>query len=275
MLANHLVGNDTRSAVLEATLQGPRLQFTAPAQVSVVGCGPEVRLNGVQERPNETFSVKAGDVVDIGRTGGARAYMAISGGIKTAPVLNSRSTDLVGGVGGYAGRSLKKGDELRVTVRDSVAPRGIRPAWMPERSSSVEARCVLGPEAGMFPDSAMRLLLSASFVVNQASDGMGLRLDGPLIAFSQQILSEGQAAGSIQVPPGGQPIVLLAGRQTMGGYAKIAVVGRPDLSKLAQALPGDAITFGLLSLQDSIRLTRQWLDDLADPASSTIVLDRR
>lgn len=274
MLANHLVGNDTGSAVLESTLQGPRLQFTAPAQVSIVGCTPDVRLNGVEGSPNESLDVKAGDVIDVGRTGGARAYIAIRGGIQTAPVLNSRSTDLVGGVGGYAGRSLRKGDELRFAVVDSIAPRGIHPSWLPERPSSIQARCILGPEADVFPSSAMGLLLSASFEVNQASDGMGLRLDGPSMASPPQILSEGQAAGSIQVPPGGQPIVLLAGRQTVGGYAKIAVVGRPDLSKLAQALPGDVITFSLLSLQDAIALTRQWLSDLTDPDCSTVPLCR-
>jgi allophanate hydrolase subunit 2 len=128
----------------------------------------------------------------------------------------------------------------------------------------------LGPEAELFTEQALHTLVNSSFVVNAASDGMGLRLDGPPVAYPPQILSEGQAAGSVQIPPSGQPIVLLAGRQTLGGYAKIAVVGRPDLSKLSQAIPGDVVTLSMVSLQESVGLTRQWLSKLLDPSLSTI-----
>jgi biotin-dependent carboxylase-like uncharacterized protein len=272
MLANHLVGNDTDAAVLEATVQGPRLLFSARTQVSVVGCDAEVRLNGATVECNRTLTVEAGDVVDVVRTGGARAYVGIQGGVQTPRVLNSRSTDLVGGVGGCSGRALLKGDELGVSGSrmEPVAPRTIHPAWVPERHDSVEARCVLGPEPELFTDTDLRVLTTSVFVVNSTSDRMGLRLDGPAVGSPAPILSEGQAAGSVQIPPSGQPIVLLAGRQSLGGYAKVAVVGRPDLSKLAQALPGSTVTFRLVSLEDSIGITRRWLRELADPACSTI-----
>jgi biotin-dependent carboxylase-like uncharacterized protein len=273
ILANHLVGNDTDAAVLEATVQGPRLLFAARTQISVVGCETEVTLNGAKIDCNRTLAVEAGDVVDVMRTGGARAYVGIRGGVLTPPVLNSRSTDLVGGVGGCSGRALLKGDELEVSGSqlEPVAPRSIHPAWVPERHASVEARCVLGPEPELFTDTDLRVLTTSVFVVNATSSGMGLRLDGPVMGSPAQILSEGQPAGSVQVPPSGQPIVLLAGRQSLGGYAKVAVVGRPDLAKLAQALPGSTVTFRLVSLEDSVAMTRRWLRELADPACSTIL----
>ena len=134
-------------------------------------------------------------------------------------------------------------------------------------------RCILGPEAELFTDEGLHALVTSPFTVNASSDGMGLRLDGAAIASPPQILSEGQPAGSVQIPPGGQPIVLLAGRQTLGGYAKIAVVARPDLSKLAQLIPGDVVTFTMVSLRESVDLTRRWLSKLFDPSYSTILYD--
>ena len=271
VLANHLVGNERGAAVLESTLSGPRVRFAAPGQISVVGCAPEVTLNGARVDPNCTVSVEAGDVLDVRRTGGARAYIGIRGGILTTPVLNSRSTDLIGGVGGHDGRALRPGDELRISALDPVARRGIHPSFLPQRRSSVQVRCILGPEADLFTVEALHTLVTSKFTVNAASDGMGLRLDGPPITSPPQILSEGQAAGSVQIPPGGQPIVLLAGRQTVGGYAKIAVVARPELSKLAQLIPGDVVSFTMVSLQESVDLTRRWLSQLFDPSRSTVI----
>jgi antagonist of KipI len=141
------------------------------------------------------------------------------------------------------------------------------------RRTSIEVRFVLGPEAELFTDREHEAFVTSSYVVHQDSNSLGLRLDGPEVASPPQILSEGQPAGSVQIPPGGQPIVLLPARQTLGGYAKIAVVVRPDLAMLAQALPGDVVTFTRMDFEDATALTRQWLGELTSATAVTCTLE--
>lgn len=264
ILANHLVGNPIDSAVLEATVRGPRLRFQKSGQISVVGCQPLVTVNEKGVAPNETLRVETGDVVEVGTTGGARAYIGISGGFSIPLELRSRSTDLIAHIGGIGGRPLQAGDELQFSTGDWTSPRRIRPRWIPVREATALIRCVVGPEAGLFDPDALSSLVSDSYKVHPDSNRMGIRIQGPPIASPRQILSEGQPSGSVQVPSGDQLIVLLAGRQTVGGYPKLAIVCRADLASVAQLLPGDTLRFMVIDLADAITVTRGWLTDLAE-----------
>jgi antagonist of KipI len=272
VLANQLVGNDIGAAAIEATVQGPRLRFPIQCQVAIVGCDPVAKVNGETVRVNQTILVMAGDILDILRTGAARAYVAVAGGILVTPVLGSRSTDLVGGIGGVEGRSLQTGDLLPVVQSPPLRPRSIQSQWIPRRRLSIIARAVVGPQADMFRSDSMASLFSAQFVVQPASDSMGLRLDGPALHPPSQILSEGQPAGSVEIPPSGLPIVLLAGRQTVGGYAKVAVVSRVDLPDLGQLMPGDSIGFQLVGLDQAVEVGQRWMDALIDPSQTVVAL---
>lgn len=272
-LANHLVGNGPDAAILESTIQGPRLQFTGSAQLSVVGCDPAITVNGVVTDGNCTLTLAPGDVVDVARTGGARAYIGIRGGVSVPLALNSRSTDLVAGFGGHHGRPIQQGDEFDIALADPIRRRGIREPWRPVRRVSIEVRCVLGPEAELFTDREHEVFITSPYLVHHDFNSMGLRLDGSVVASPRHILSEGQPAGSVQIPPGGQPIVLLPARQTLGGYPKIAVVVRPDLSMLAQALPGDTVNFTRIEIENATALTRRWLRDLTTAATVTDMLE--
>ena len=272
VLANQLVGNDVGAAVVEATVQGPRLRFPIQCQVAIVGCEPIATVNGEAVRTNQTILLMAGDILDIPRTGAARAYLAVAGGILVAPVLGSRSTDLVGGIGGVDGRSLRAGDLLPIAQCPPLRPRTIQSQWIPKKRSSLVARAVAGPQAEMFSSDSMAGLFGSRFVVQVASDSMGLRLDGPTLDPPSQILSEGQPAGSVEIPPSGLPIVLLAGRQTVGGYAKAAVVSRVDLPDLGQLMPGDSIDFELVGLDQAVDAGRRWVDALFDPSQTVISL---
>lgn len=266
VLANQLVGNDVRAAAIEATVQGPRLRFPIQCQVAIVGCDPIATVNGEAVRTNQTILVMAGDILDLPRTGAARAYIAVAGGILVTPILGSRSTDLVGGIGGVDGRSLRAGDLLPIAQRLPLRPWTLQPRWMPRKRSDLIARAVAGPQADMFSADSMAGLFGSRFVVQPASDSMGLRLDGPALQPPSQILSEGQPAGSVEIPPSGLPIVLLPGRQTVGGYAKAAVVSRVDLPDLGQLMPGDSISFELVGLDQAVEAGRQWMDELFDPS---------
>ena len=268
VLANHLVGNETGAAVIEATLIGPRLRFSAGCQAAVVGCNPIATVNGQPRLGNQTIPLMPGDILEIPRTGAARAYVAVSGGILVTPVLGSRSTDLVGGIGGLEGRSLRTGDTLTFAARLVVPPRALHPRWVPKKTSGLMVHAIAGPQAAMFNGDSMQILFSSEFVVQPASNSMGLRLKGPALHPPGQILSEGQPAGAVQVPPSGQPIVLLGGRQTVGGYAKVAVVCRADLPELGQLVPGDSMHFEHVSVDWAIEAGRRWMDALLDPSQT-------
>lgn|SRR5487761_1155671 len=272
ILANQLVGNDVGAAAIEATVQGPRLRIPVRSQVAVVGCDPIATLNGEPMPSNQTVLVAAGDVIEIVRTRGARAYLAVSGGILVPPVLGSRSTDLVGGIGGVDGRPLRAGDKLPVGQREPTQCRTLRSQWMPKKPSALVVHAVTGPQAPLFDQASMEMLFASEFFVQPASDRMGLRLDGPALNPPAQILSEGQPAGAVQIPPSGMPIVLLAGRQTVGGYAKAAVVSRVDFPDLGQLVPGDSIRFEHLSVDDAVEASQHWLDALLDPSQTLIPL---
>ena len=245
-LANLLVGNPEHAAGLEFTLLGPELRFPQPALVALAGAS----FGGVPRwRP---FEVAAGAVLKLGAAeAGCRGYLAIAGGIDVAPVLGSRSTYVRAGLGGWEGRALRDSDRLPVVGTRRV----LRPHWrvderiLPKYAREPMVRVIVGAQAGEFDAS----WTERSYRVSAHSDRMGVRLGGAAIARTRptDLISSPMAPGAIQVPPDGQPIVLLADAQTVGGYPVIAHVATVDLPLMAQLRPGDNVRFRVVSLAEA------------------------
>lgn len=246
--ANALVGNAAGAAALEITLLGPTLRADAPLVVAVAGAALEVRLDGRPAPHGRPIHVPAGAVLAVGGRpagAGARAYLAVAGGLDTPPILGSRSTHLVSRMGGVDGRALAAGDVLPIGLAGPVPRGGVAPVEPATGPRGRGLRVLLGPQDDWFDAGAIELLLSATFTVSLRSDRMGFRLEGPALAVARHgdLVSEPVAFGAIQVPPGGEPILLMADRQTAGGYPKIASVVSADLPVAGQLAPGDVVRF--------------------------------
>jgi biotin-dependent carboxylase-like uncharacterized protein len=271
-LASILVGNPATRATLEITLVGPALRFDAPACFALAGADLHASLNGEYVPPLRPMLARADDLLafpahpEPGR--GVRAYLAVHGGYDIEPVMESESTYLRGGFGGFHGRALAKGDiiGLNQPLRDEevglddldAATQSLR-LYLP--ASLVHApraalRVMKGAHWNSFGAEAQQRFLEAEFRISPASDRMGYRLAGPDIKqhVAREMLSEAVCFGTVQVPSGGQPIVLMADRQTTGGYPKIAQVASVDLPLLAQLGPGQGVRFTLTELAEAQRL---------------------
>jgi antagonist of KipI len=255
-LANALVGNARDAALLEVTLLGPELEFEDERLVAVTGADFELMLDGRPAPSHAPFTVSAGSHLRFGaRRLGARAYLAVSGGITVPMVLGSRATHLVSAMGGIAGRALIAGDRL---------PLGVRPRFslavlpLPARESRSDPNATLrvlpGPQADYFAPDALDLLQSAPYVVRSNSDRMGFRLEGPRLTHARgaDIISDATPLGVLQVPASGQPILLMADRQTTGGYPKIATVIAADMTVAGQLAPADTIAFVVCTPHDAL-----------------------
>lgn len=251
-LANRLVENDGSEAVLEMTVMGASFNIEGKGLIALTGADMQPKLNGAPVLMNQAIDVKSGDVLEMGAAvNGCRGYLAVSGGIDVAPVLGSRSTDLKGGIGGFCGRALRSGDVLYgAETPIIIGTKRLSTVRKPYRQS-VTLRFIPGPQADMFSTEAMQEFLKAVYEVDAKSDRMGCRLEGPAIVSinGTDIVSDGIAAGSIQVPANGKPIVLMADHQTTGGYAKIGTVISEDLPKLAQMLPGGKVKFQAVTVE--------------------------
>lgn len=237
-LANRLVGNPREAAGLETTLTGIRFRLTRGTRLAVTGADAPVL---VDQRPvpwGAAVSVQAGAVVEVGaaRTG-LRSYVALAGGIDVEPVLGSRSTDLLSGLGPaplVAGQLLRLGSAAGAAPAVEAA-RSVRPGVL---------RVDPGPRADWFAPSAVAALDGASYVVGPASNRIGLRLVGEPVARRrvEELPTEPMVLGAVQIPPNGQPVVFLHDHPTTGGYPVIAVVRSADLGVCAQARPGERLT---------------------------------
>lgn len=252
-VANLLVGNDEHEAGLELTLVGPSLRFTHDALVAL--CGAEFDALPTW-RP---FVVRAGETLDIGPARrGCRGYLAIAGGVNLPAVLGSRSTFVRARLGGLAGRSLQTGDFLPLERRSHISHREgcyVAPRILPDYFGQVRLRVVEGTHRGEFPPDA----LDSPFVVSKQSDRMGIRLEGAKLqrANPRELLSAPVAPGTVQVPPDGQPIILFADAQTIGGYPRLAHVAAVDWPILAQRRPGDALRFEWISHEQAAALAQE------------------
>lgn len=235
-LANRLVGNDRAAAGLEITVSGCRVRLHRTTIVAVTGAEPtKIRVDGRGADPGVPVPVPAGAVLDIGpaRTG-VRTYLAVAGGVDVPPVLGSRSTDTLSGLGPAP---LKDGDTLPIGPAAGPAA----PVWFttsePRRP---RLRVVLGPRDDWFTAEAIETLTSATWTVSVKSNRVAARLEGPKLTRSNtdELPSEGLVLGAVQVPAGGEPLVFLADHPTTGGYPVIGVVHPDDLPLLAQCRPG-------------------------------------
>jgi KipI family sensor histidine kinase inhibitor len=267
-MANVLVGNPQGAAALEMAALGPQLRFLADAVVALTGAEVEGDLDGGPVPRYRSFQVRAGQVLDVRAcTRGLRAYLAIAGGIDAPVLLGSRSTCLAAKFGGLQGRALMVGDVLAGWSPSSpgVAGREVPDAWRPRHGGPVTLRVVMGPQDDAFTEAGRRTFLESTYRVSAYADRMGYRLDGPVIAHrgSADIISDWVPLGGVQVPGDGKPIILLADRQTTGGYPKIATVIKPDIGVVAQLRPGDALTFRAVSVAEAQGMNGEIEADLA------------
>lgn len=255
-IANHLVGNDPGEAGIEVTLTGPVLSFEKATTIAITGGDLLPLRNGMPVAMYCALSVARGDVLSFqGVRTGCRSYIAFAGGLDVPPVMGSRSTDLKAGLGGWHGRKLEAGDAIGFRTPAQMLPGMATRQVMPDDFSGQEItiRVIMGPQNDAFTLGSIDTFLSQPFTISPAFDRMGCQLDGPVLAHvaDGDILSDGVAFGSIQVPTGGHPIIMLADRQTTGGYAKIANVASIDHSKIAQRKAGDRIRFTRIDVGDA------------------------
>jgi antagonist of KipI len=273
-VANLLVGNEEGAAALEVTLMGPELQFQENQLISICGACLSPMIDGQPVPEWRPVYVRKGSVLRFkGCLSGCRAYVSVAGGFDVPEVMGSRSTYVRAGFGGFAGRALQEGDELStgapsewaISCLEQLAEEeqpckaagwGVSLDFLPAYRSDPVVRVVRGAQFEAFTEESKACLLADSFFITPQSDRMGYRLTGPKLELKEplEVISEAVSTGTIQVPPEGNPIILLADRQTTGGYPKIAHIISVDLPVIAQAKPGERITFREVSLDEAQKI---------------------
>ncbi len=251
--ANRLVGNAGGEAVLEMTFLGATLTFSADTWFALTGAAMPATLDGAPVERYTAIKATAGQTLACGlASSGCRGYLAVRGGIDVPLVMGSRSTDRSARLGGFEGRALKAGDELPTRPNDGWTPTPLRCA-PPVYTGAIEVRAIPGPQDDYFTAAGLETFFSTPYEVSTDSDRMGVRLEGAAVESVRgtDIVSDGIVFGSVQVPSGGKPIVLMADHQTTGGYAKIATVLSLDLPLLAQARPGDTVRFRRITAEEA------------------------
>lgn len=265
-VANLLVGNPENAATLEMTFLGPRLEVLSGAVMAVTGAAIPLLVNNRPQALWESFTVGRGDLIAFKPAlTGVRAYVGVAGGIVVPEVMASRSTCLSGKFGGLDGRALVRADVLSRGHVDRRLPGVSLPElFRPVFVGAHVLRALPGPQDDYF-SQGLDVFFTERFRVSSQADRMGYRLEGPAIPFKKNvptsIITEPSLAGAVQVPPDGQPIILLV-EQTAGGYAKIATVLTPDLNVLAQARPGDLIRFRRCDLTQAHEVYSSYWDGL-------------
>lgn len=257
--ANMLVGNRRDDAVLEVTMIGPQIEFTEDTCIAITGADISPLLGDAPLTMYCAVPVRRGDILRFGALrSGCRAYIAFAGGLDILPALGSRATYIKAKLGGLAGRKLEKGDTIafRAPTRDPAHLR--RRQMAPEDFSQKEKtlRVILGPQDDCFTSNGIETFLGSPYTVTDKFDRMGCRLDGERIEHVSggDIISDGLAFGAIQVPNSGTPIIMLADRQTTGGYTKIATVISVDIPLIAQSKAGDIIRFAEVGIDQAQEL---------------------
>jgi antagonist of KipI len=256
------VGNPQGAAALEVLLSGLRLRLRGDLMLCVTGADVSVDLDGEPMGMWAPFVARDGAILAVtARRAGARAYVAVAGGIDVPVVLGSRSTYLPGGWGGYGGRALREGDILTGLpyAGGIMAPRSLSPERCPAYSSFPTLRCVVGPHVDAFDPATLEGFFSATYHVSRQSDRMGYRLHGTSLQSRSAgtLASAGVLPGALQTPPHGDPILLMADAQVTGGYPIIATVIGADLPLAAQLLPGDRMRFRAVSVSEAIAVARK------------------
>jgi len=282
--ANALVGNPPGTGALEVAYLGPTVVVDADSvRLAVVGASATIEVlpdetarRGTRYASMRTIRVRRGEVVRIGSfSDGAVLYVAVEGGFAIEPVLDSVSTYIRGGFGGWQGRALAAGDRLPLR-RDAASDCGEFRLEGLKLSPPARYRAILGPQSDFFSDGSIKALFDNEYTVRPESDRMGMRLVGHKLDHIRgfNIVSDAIAPGSIQVPGNGQPIILLADRQTTGGYPKIATVISADLPALGRVRIGGKIAFQQVTIEEAQHLRRQLLNEIDKIRNRIIPLDR-
>jgi antagonist of KipI len=260
-LGNRLLANPGGAAALEMTLLGGAFRFPQGAVIALSGSDFGASLDGAPVILWESIQVRPGQLLRLGPTrSGARCYLCVQGGIAVEPFLGSASTHILSGLGGFAGRALRRGDVL-----------GIGPAAEPFRKRCADVRAVeslsprkalrvtAGPQSDWFSESSQLVFYTGSYRVAEESNRMGLRLEGNPVAPNpgREMITEGVSLGAIQVPAAGQPIILFVEQQTTGGYPKIANVISADFHSLGQLRPRDEIRFEQVTFETAHSLLQE------------------
>ena len=253
---NMLVGNQANAATLEMTLGGPELRMEQETRIAVGGADFIATLDGVELPRCIACDCRRNSVLRFGdRRRGTRAYVAVDGGIAVDAVLNSRATHVRSGLGGIGGRALRPGDRLPLGEAAKDRPRVARaPQVATELVGGARLRVLPGPQADHFDQSTLSALQRMRFTISARSDRMGYRLTGARIPRSMRgdMVSDVAFMGALQVPPSGDPILLMADRQTTGGYPQLAIVISADLPAAGQLGPGDWVEFEVCRRDEAI-----------------------
>ena len=264
-LANALVGNRGDEAAIECTLLGPTLRFEHAAWIALTGAPVAAHVGDRRVPPWTTCQLPAGSVLQLAGMGsGCRSYLAVRGGFDVAPLLGSRSSDLHAGIGFAAGRALRAGDVLPIgaaaplralpaTGRVGMLPWGLDPQpWF--EFAQPPLALLQGSHWAQLDEASQRRLLDARFTVSKDSNRTASRLDGQTLQLREplELVSEAALPGTLQLPPSGQPIVLMAEAPVTGGYPRIGQLAAVDLPRLAQRRPGDTVCFRLGTLEQAL-----------------------
>jgi biotin-dependent carboxylase-like uncharacterized protein len=266
-LGNRLVANKESAPALEMTLLGGTFRFPEGAVVALTGSEFGADLDGKPVNSWTSVEVRHGQALRLGPTrSGSRCYLCVQGGIDVEHFLGSASTHVLTGLGGLDGGPLRRGDSLRIAPKTaSFRNRRVAPQVVERLSRRNVLRVTAGPQSDWFPEQSHRLFYETAYRVAEESNRLGLRLEGsPVPAHSgRQMITEGVSLGAVQVPAGGQPIILFVDQQTTGGYPKIANVVSADLHCLGQLRPRDEIRFERIGVEAARSLLREQEDLLA------------
>jgi biotin-dependent carboxylase-like uncharacterized protein len=283
-VANYLVGNEGNAAVLETTYLGPKLEFTGNAVIAITGADAPPRINGKGVASWEVLSVTEGDVLSFDYLrGGARSYLAIAGGIDVPLVLGSRSTYPLTGIGGFKGRKLQAGDLLPTGIVSSGVTKRVGThlpeKYIPTFSNETELRVIMGLCSYRLTEESKQDFLNTTWVVTPDADRIGYRFRGGHLAFvlrkppfgagsdPSNVVDLGYPVGSIQVPGGVEPIVLLNDAVTGGGYATIGTVISVDRNRIAQCKTHDKTRFRSVTLDEALDARKRQQQQLAEISS--------
>lgn len=263
-LANILVGNREEEGLLEITMVGPEIEFLDSMIIAITGGDLQPIVNDRPIKMNRSVLINPGDCLRFqGIKKGCRSYIAFAGGVEVPVIMGSKSTFVRAKVGGYKGRALQSGDILDIgeptNSLEYLVGREVKKDFYDYGSNPIEVRVILGPQDDAFTQEGMQTFFNGEYIVTNKFDRMGYTLEGEKIEHKEgaDIISDGISMGAIQIPNQGTPIIMMADRQTTGGYTKIGNVITVDLPKIAQAKPGDKIFFRKSTLEQAHQLIKQ------------------
>ncbi len=261
-IANRLVQNDEGKACLEITFIGLRLLAIQDLLIAVTGGNLMPKVNGSPLPMWQTVSLRKNSEISFtGVRDGIRSYLAVAGGIQVPEIMGSKSTYIRGRIGGLEGRPLRRGDRLHIGRRPPRVPLcKLKKNLIPHYGREWKTRVIMGPQEDYFSKKGIETFTSSEYTITRQSDRMGYRLQGPVIQHRERadIISDATCLGSVQVPGHGLPIILLADRQTTGGYPKIATAISVDVYDLGQAKPGDRIRFSPINVVEAHKIRKSY-----------------